>query len=108
MRVFGYNAIKVDYMQLALLAVSYFILNFENIAKRNGKYIYDLEITIKGRPLVLTAEYDLSPQSKGSYPFSFSAESVDVDLELFYDDCYNLACSYASSIAEEFLRVVKK
>ena len=108
MKILDYNAIKVDYMRLSLMAVAYFILNFEDMVEEDGRYVYDLEVNVKDKPLVITAEYRISAPFKGEYPFSFYVESEDVDLELYFEGCYNLACSYASDIATEYIRRVKK
>lgn len=102
-----YNMLMVDYMQLSLMAASYFILNFENMMQSKGRYIYDLRVFVKGFPLILNAIYD-SESSETKKSFSFEVVSEDVDLELTFSGCYNLACSYASSIVAEFLRVAKK
>ena len=108
MKILGYNALKVDYMQLSLMAASYFILNFEDMTEEDGRYIYDLEVGIKDKTLIITAEYRISPPYKEEYPFSFYVESDDVDLELHFGGCYNLACSYASDMVAEYIMRAKR
>ena len=97
-----YNTLKVDYIQLALKAVSYFILNFEDMIEDKGRYIFDLRIYIDEKPLILTVIYNLIP-CKAKNSFSFEVVSEDVDLELSFSGCYDLACSYAADIMAEYI-----
>ena len=102
-----YNTLKVDYMQLALKAVSYFILNFEDIIENKGRYLFDLRIYIDEKPLILTAIYNLMP-CKAKNSFSFEVVSEDVDLNISFSGSYDVACSCAADIVAEYIRRVKK
>ena len=97
-----YNRLRVDYMQLALMAVSYFILNFDSMILSKRRYIYDLKVVVDERSLLLTALLSLD----GKTGFAFDVQSEDVDLELSFSGCYDLACCYVADIAEEYLRRV--
>lgn len=103
MSIAKYNNLKVDYIQLALKAVSYFILNFEDMIEDKGRYIFDLRIYIDEKPLILTAIYNLKP-CKGKNSFSFEVVSEDVDLNLSFSGSYDVACSCAVDIMAEYIK----
>ena len=43
-----YNRLIVEFMQVSLLAASYFILNFEDMVNTNGVYLYEFKTNVKG------------------------------------------------------------
>ena len=101
-----YNMLVVDYMQLSLMAASYFILNFKDMMQSKDRYIYDLKVFVKGFPLILNVIYD-SSTPKTNKSFSFDVVSEDADLELSFSGCYDLACSYAADIMAEYISRVE-
>ena len=102
-----YSTLRVDYMQLSLKAVSYFILNFEDMVLYKDSYIFDLNVTIEGKSLTVCVKYrPLSGNAKSS--FWFDVESNDADLNIIFSGCFDVACSCAADIAEEYMRRVGK
>ena len=102
-----YNTLRVDYMQLSLKAVSYLILNFEDMAPYKGRYVFDLNVELEGKSLTLYVEYRPFSSAKNS-SFWFEVESNDADLNLSFRGCFDVACSCATDIANEYMRRVAK
>ena len=102
-----YNTLRVDYMQLSLKAVSYLILNFEDMVPYKGRYVFDLNVELEGKSQTLYAEYrPLSGDVDSS--FWFDVESNDADLNISFRGCFDVACSCAADIADEYMRRVAK
>ena len=102
-----YNTLRLDYMQLSLKAVSYLILNFEDMAPYKGRYVFDLNVELEGKSLTLYAEYrPLSGDVDSS--FWFEVESNDADLNISFRGCFDVACSCVADIADEYMRRIAK
>lgn len=101
------NRIEVDYEQLSLLAASYFILNYDDMALSRGRYIYDLNVKVNGCDIIITAIYLPSSSNNSEALFSFKADSVDTDLHISFRGAYDIACSFAKDFIEEYLSRVQ-
>lgn len=102
------NKMELDYVRLSLLAASYFILNYEEIAMSRGRYVYDLKVDIDGIEIIISAIYRPATSTNGIAAFFFKAESVDVDMCLSFVGAYDVACSFAKDFIGEYLSRVKR
>ncbi len=107
MEGFWSNRIELDYVQLSLLAASYFILNYENMAISRGRYIYDLRANQGGCDIIITAVYTPSLANNDAL-FSFKVDSVNSESRLSFRGVYDVACSYAKDFIGEYIARVKK
>ncbi|MBO5720133.1 MAG: hypothetical protein J6R61_01190 [Bacteroidales bacterium] len=108
MKEFEYNRLRADYLQLALMTISYFILNFEDMILHKGRYAFDLTVCMEGKQLLLSAVYQMPSSQHKDSKFYFQVKKEDVDLKLIIDGNYDVACSYVKDIIDEYLRRVKK
>ncbi len=99
----GYNRLIVEYMQVSLLAASYFILNFEDMVNDNGVYSYEFKTKIKGEDIIISASYRPKSDSYATSFFSFEAEGDDVDLRIVFNGCRKVASECAKDIIDEYL-----
>lgn len=102
------NRIELDYARLSLLAASYFILNYEEMAMGRGRYVYDLKVEIDGVDIIIYATYKPMASANDNSEFFFNAESVDVDMHLSFVGAYDVACSFAKDFIGEYLSRIKR
>lgn len=98
----NYNTLKIDYMQVSLLAVAHFITNFYDILNQKGRYIYDFTFVCDNIKIDVSVTYYPTSARCNESNFSFSCECEDVDIRLHLKGSYSLACSYAKDIADEY------
>ncbi|MBE6300128.1 MAG: hypothetical protein E7083_07370 [Bacteroidales bacterium] len=98
-----YNRLIVEFMQVSLLAASYFILNFEDMVNTNGVYLYEFKTNVKGEDIIISATYKPKSDICSNSSFTFEVEGGDADLRIVFNGCRKVASECAKDIIEEYL-----
>lgn len=104
----GFKRMKLDYLQLSMLASAYFILNYEDMAERKGRYMYDFSTTLCDESFIINAVYCVDSQKAKGSSFWFEVLPEDADLEVRFVGSFDEACRYAQGIIDDYVYRAKK
>ncbi|MEG1574372.1 MAG: hypothetical protein RR293_06475 [Bacteroidales bacterium] len=98
--------LRIDAVRVAVLCAAYFIVDFENLYVRKGRYASDYEASIVGVDVVLTCECVLDAHSGLLCGFRFWIEAKERDVEVLLDGSVPTACNVAMGLVNEYLKTM--